>query len=68
MSQANQENYEYFLRLNVENYLDEWIAIVGGEVVAHGRNVKEVYEEAKKNYPGRRPLISKVPSKKAMIL
>ena len=68
MPQTIQKNFDSFLRVNVKNHMDEWIAIVNGEIVACGKNLKEVYEKAKKTHPTERPLITKIPSKKAMIL
>ena len=60
-------NYNYFMTLRVKEYSDEWIAIVNKKVVAHGKDVKKVYSQAKEGYPRRTPLITKVPSKLAMI-
>ena len=62
------QNYEYFLRLNVKDYQNKWIAIVDCAVVSARNTFKEVYNESKKKFPKKRPLIAKVPSKKVMIL
>lgn len=40
-------------------YSGEYIAIVGEAVVAHGKDLKKVLEEAKKT--GKEPLLHKVP-------
>ncbi|MBI4009768.1 MAG: succinyl-CoA synthetase subunit alpha [Candidatus Aenigmarchaeota archaeon] len=60
-------NYEYYLKADVGKFIGEWIAIVDGKIVAHSSNVKKTYEEAKKKYPSKRPLITRVPDKETMI-
>jgi len=49
-------------------YVGKWIAIVGGEVVSTGSDAKNVFEEAKKKYPQKEPLILKVPKDTVMLL
>ena len=63
-----EKGYEFFLRVNVSPYTDEWIAIVDEQVVAHGKEVKKVLAEAQRAYPKSRPLIAKIPGRQAMIL
>lgn len=36
-------------------YIGEWIAICGQKIVSHGKNVKKVFEEAKKSVPQKDP-------------
>lgn len=43
-----------------EKYAGEYIAIVDDTVVAHGKDFKQVLEEAKKH--GKEPLFHKVPA------
>jgi len=62
------KNYHYFLEADTSNYLGEWIAIIDERVVAHGKKIEDVYAKAKHEYPTKRPLITKVPTKKIMIL
>ncbi|MBI2667876.1 succinyl-CoA synthetase subunit alpha [Candidatus Woesearchaeota archaeon] len=61
-------NYNSFLRLNVKNYSNKWIAIVDGKVVSSGNTFREAYNQSKTKFPKNRPLIAKIPSKKVMIL
>ena len=63
-----EDNYASFLKLDVKNYQDKWIAIVDGRVVSSKKSFKETYEEAKDKFPKKNPLIAKIPSKKVMIL
>ena len=62
------KSYNFFLKSDLSKYIGEWIAIVDDKIVAHGKDVKKIYEEAKKNYSKKRPLITKVPEKETMIL
>ena len=63
-----EDNYTSFLKLNVKDYQNRWIAIVNGEVVSARKSFKETYQEAKEKFPKKSPLIAKIPSKKVMIL
>lgn len=63
----DQRNYDVFLSMDASQYIGEWVAISEGRVVSRGENLKKVYEEAKKKYPNKKPLISKVPEKQTMI-
>ncbi|MBU0898935.1 MAG: hypothetical protein KKB03_01645 [Nanoarchaeota archaeon] len=64
----NQKSYNYFMKADTEPYIDEWIAVVDNKVVSHGKNAKKVFQEAKHKFPGKSPLITKVPGKETMIL
>ena len=63
----NTQNYNSFLKVDLSKYIGEWIAICRGKIVAKGKDIEKVYEEAKKKYPKERPLITKVPEKETMI-
>ena len=61
------ENYSAFMKLDLSTYLGEWVAICNNQVISHGKIVKEVFSEAKKKCPGKRPFIAKVPGEETMI-
>ena len=63
-----EENYNYFLNVDVSKYTDEWVAIVDKSIVSHGKSAKMVYAEAINKYPRKRPLLTKIHSNKTMIL
>lgn len=63
----NTQNYELFMKENLSPYTGQWIAICENKIVAHGKELKEVFREAKKKYPAKKPLITKVPEKETMI-
>lgn len=49
-------------------YVDKWIAIVDGSVVAEGKNGVKVFKEAKQKHPTRTPFLMKVASNRVMLL
>jgi len=61
------KNYEVFLEADVSGFIGEWIAICDGQVISHGKKVKEVYNEATKKCPGKRPFIARIPENESMI-
>lgn len=61
------KNYQYFMKANIDGYVGKWIAICEEKIVAHGKDAKKVFEEAKQKCPKKRPLITRVPDKETMI-
>jgi ferredoxin len=53
---------------NLGDYLGQWIAIVGEQVIASGTDGKAVFKEAKRKCPNKEPLILKVPHDRVMLL
>ena len=70
MAQAKEKdkNYEFYINADLSEYAGKWIAIVDGKVVASGDRADEVYNEAKKMYPGKRIAIDKVPTDDVLVL
>ena len=61
------KNYNFFMKTNIDKYLGEWIAICNQQIVAHGKDAKKVFSEAKQKYPSEIPLLARVPDKDTMI-
>jgi len=61
------KNYEYFMKMDLRNYIGKWIAICGEKIISSGDNPKEVFNKAKKLCPGQMPLLTKVSEKETMI-
>lgn len=58
-----------YLRLHpkvIAEHLGQWIAVVGGEIVAGADSADKVVLEAKRRYPDREPFIIKIPRDAAM--
>lgn len=61
------KNYQFYMSTNIDSYIGEWIAICNQKIVAHGKDVKKVFKEAKKKCSKDKPLLTRVPDKGAMI-
>ena len=70
MGKTAQTEYDFIISMGdkLGEYVHEWIAVVGNELVARGMDAKEVYEKAKKRYPSATPFIMKVPADEVMLL
>lgn len=64
----SQKNYNFFMQADMSHYIDEWVAIVDERIVSHGKDAKRVFNKAKEICPKCRPVITKIPGKKTMIL
>lgn len=65
------DSYSFFLRSLrklMEKYEGEYVAIVGGEIVAHGMDGKKVYDRARRVSPESKIFLGQVPMKEAMVL
>jgi orotate phosphoribosyltransferase-like protein len=63
------ENYQTYLKENLEKYEDKWVVIVNKKIVASGDNLKELVDKVKKEYGAKAtPFVAKVPKKSLMIL
>jgi len=63
----SDDNYQFYLKANVSNYLGQWVAICGHKIVASGHDVKKVYKEAREKCPKEKPLLTRIPDNEAMI-
>ena len=64
---SSEMNYEFYVECDLSKYIGEWVAIFEGKVIAHGKNIKLIAEEAKALAKGRKVLFARVPDKEAMI-
>ena len=55
------------MKTNLDNYIGQWVAICEQKIVAHGKDAKKVFKEAKEKCPKERPLLTRVPDKETMI-
>ncbi len=62
---------EYF-RINLVDmiikYEGEYVAIIEDKIIAHGKDAKKVYKEAKDKFPKKLIFLGQVPRKEALIL
>ena len=62
-----EQNYQFFLKTDLSQYIGRWIAICDEKIISSGNDPKQVFEKAKKLCPDKRPLLTKVPEKETMI-
>ena len=55
--------YETYLKADLKNFEDEWIAIIDDKIVAHNKNPKKAYDEAIQKGHGKTPMLAKIPGK-----
>jgi len=67
MKSKLEENYEFFMESDLGEYGGEWVAICDNKIVAHGKNVKQVFKDASEKCKDKRPLLTKIPGKETMI-
>ena len=60
-------NYEWFLKKNLSEFSGKWLAIVDKKVVASGNDVNKLIQEVKKDYPNKKPLITKIKDKLSIL-
>ncbi|OGP09545.1 MAG: hypothetical protein A2048_10455 [Deltaproteobacteria bacterium GWA2_45_12] len=62
-----EENYQFFMKSDLSNYIGEWVAICKSRIVSHGKDVKKVFKEAKEKCHQERALITRIPNEETMI-
>jgi len=60
-------NYEWFLKTDFGDYAGKWLAIIDKKIVASGDNVTQVIMETKKQFPSKKPFITKVKDKLSIL-
>lgn len=61
-------NYDFFIRTDTSKYKGEWIGIVAGKVVSHGKDAQQVYKKAKKKAHGKEISLAKTPEEQMLVL
>ena len=60
-------DYEWFLKTDFSRYAGKWIAIVNKTVAAVGAEPTDVLREAKKSFPKKKPLLTKIKNKLSIL-
>lgn len=60
-------DYEWFLENDFREYSGKWLAIVNKRIVASGNDVNQLIQQTKKQYPNKKPLITKVKDKLSIL-
>jgi hypothetical protein len=62
------DNYEWFLRADLEKFRGLYIVIVDGRVVESGEEPGKIYAKAREKYPKKEVVVWKVPREETLIL
>ncbi len=71
MAAGEVKSYTSFTRRlpsMVRRFEGQYVAMVRGQVVAHGGDAMQVYERARQKYPRGRIFLGQVPTRQAMVL
>jgi hypothetical protein len=52
---------QFYSRSDMRGYSGEWVALENSKVVAHGKNLKQIYEKAVKQSKNGKPFFAWVP-------
>ncbi len=52
----------------MRKYKGKWVAILDKNIIASGRNAKEIWERVRKKYKDSDPLFAKIPEEDLLIL
>jgi hypothetical protein len=67
MESQSEKNHQFYMESSFEEYAGEWVAIYDNKVISHGNDVKKVFEEFIKKFPGKKPLITWIPGEETLI-
>jgi len=63
------QEFDFYSLSDLSGYEGKWIAILGKEVIASGKDLKQVYKEAKEKAGKKEPMFARVPrQEEALIL
>ncbi len=62
------KNFEAYLRFDKSGLENKYVVIINGEVVAKGRDIKNMLEKVRQKYPHDTPFVAKIPDERMLIL
>jgi len=68
MLAVKSKNFQAFMKLDRTKYLGNYIVVIDGKVRFFGKDIKKMLQEAKRKYPGKTPLVAKIPREEVMVL
>lgn len=60
-------DYNNYAIMDLHKFAGQWVIIFNGKVAKHGKHVKKIMNEFKKEYPHEVPLIVKIPVKDILL-
>lgn len=65
--QKKDATYEWFTQADLRRYRGKYVAIVGRQVAASGKDARRVLAQARKRFPGREVVLWKEPLEDILI-
>ncbi len=64
------KEFEHIMAMQdkLTKYIGKWIAVIDDEIVAEGKDSKQVYNEAKSKHPNTTPFMMLVPTEAILLL
>ncbi len=62
------KNFNVYLELDKTGLENKYIVIVDGKVVAEGKDIENMLDKVRQEYPNEIPFVAKVPEERMLIL
>ena len=62
------DNFDVFAKLDKSKLANQYVVIVNKELFATGGDIESMLKEARKQYPGKIPFVTKVPGEELLVL
>ena len=64
----SSKEFQWLSKQDMRKYKGKWVAILDKNIIASGRNAKEIWERVRKKYKDSDPLFAKIPEEDLLIL
>ena len=61
------KEFDFFLKADLSKYEGKYVVILENKIIAQG-NTAKIWEEVKKKFPDKKPMLVKVPKEETLIL
>ena len=62
------KNFAAFSKLDKTPYRGKYVVMIDGKMVGKGSDIESMLAKTRKKYPGKTPLVAKIPREEVMIL
>jgi hypothetical protein len=62
------DDFDYYMKMDLTPYLDEWIAICDCKLISHKKKLKDIFSDVDVKCKDKIPLITKVPGNEKWFL
>ena len=62
------KNFTAFTALEKSKYKGEYIIMIDEKVVEEGKDIENMLQRTREKYPGKIPLVAKIPEEEVMVL